>query len=478
MAVWDEQPPGQATPGATPNGITLAALAAKLFGRQSPVPDGGAPQQTTAAITPLANLPGAPGAQPPGPTMPAGVGGVPANLPQPGAPGPNTRPLPSPNPMLGGNFAFPNKQARNGAVVATGIENVSEAIHNFKVKKDQDEYQKAKSSWDLYQKAAAVDPQTGQPVDPHTMAILGSDPKIVKSWEKMLKMEFPHEQGPPDPKTGKPTQGAAILPQPTADPAAQLKQLMAQRALTQARNAPGETGDLTPAESHKAALIAAGITPKAQDQKALDKIDAEIENYKSEVKEHNAQAAKLQADMARIPVQNALDRQRMQTEIARQNELAAEAQKDLQEAGKSKSLQLYTTGRGSLQTEFQNQSRILTRMQNQSMAARSRLGKVFGETPDVTPEMQAQQDRVTQINDALTTYMGMQDDVMSGRVTPTEAFTKSRRAASLDNELNPWNGVPQDAPQTPPKEMPEGYMMYSPDGTPLAAKQGNKWVAP
>src|SRR5258708_8863992 len=166
MAVMDEVPPGQSGPQ-----NALFQLLMSKFGR--PPQDAGAPQQSTAAVAPLAG--GVTGPQ--APAMPPGVGGVPANNMPVGTGAPQSRPMPAPNAMLGGDFAFPNKSARNAAVVSTGIENMSEAIHNFKVEKDQNEFQKAKSTWDLYQKAAAVDPQTGQPVDPHTMAILAKDPK-------------------------------------------------------------------------------------------------------------------------------------------------------------------------------------------------------------------------------------------------------------------------------------------------------------
>ncbi len=470
MAPWDEKLPG--VPQTDPKAAFFQALMAK-FGQPQATPDGGGqPQQSTAAVAPLAGGMSTPS------SMPPGVGGVPAsNLPV-GIGAPSSRPLPNPNSMLGGNFAFPNKQARNGAVVATGIENMSEAIHNFKEEKDKNEFQKAKSTWDLYQKAAAVDPQTGQPVDPHTMAILAKDPKIVKGWEKMLKMEFPHEAGAPDPKTGKPQQGPPIIPAPQASPEAQSKQLIAQRQLEALRKAPGETGGLTPAESHQAELIAAGIIPKAQDLRAMNKIDAEIENLKSEKAMHEAEVSKLTQELTTIPIENKLKREQIQTQIMEQKKLAADAWKDYNEAGKSKTLQEFTVGRTSIKDVLTQQSKALAKMQSNAMNERSKLGKAFGSTPDVSPEQEAQQNRVTSLNDAYTAYAGMQDDVTSGRVTPTDAMNKARRSAGLDADFNMWGGVPSDAPQTPPKELPEGYAMKNADGVDVAVKQGNKWVAP
>jgi hypothetical protein len=472
MSVMDEQPPLQPQPPTSP----IAALLAKIFGGGgAPPATAGMPQQSTAAVNPLA---AGVTAGPVNPAMPAGVGGVPANnLPQ-GAAGPQTRPMPSPNAMLGSSFAFPNKGARNAAVVSTGIENVASAIHGFKEQKDKDEYQRAKSTWDLYQKAAAVDPQTGQPVDPATMAILAKDPKIVKGWEKLLKMEFPREAGAPDPKTGKPQQGPPIIPKPTADPAAQVKQLQTQRQLEQLRGAPGETGGLTPAEAHQAALVEAGIVPKAQDLRAMNKIDAEIENIKSEKAMHESEAAKLTQELTTIPIENKLKREQIQTQIMEQKKLAADAWKDYNEATKSKTLQEFTVGRTSIKDVLTQQSKALAKMQSQALAARSKLGKAFGTDPEVTPEQDAQQNRVTALNDAYTAYAGMQDDVTSGRVTPTDAMNKARRSAGLDADFNMWGGVPSDAPQTPPKELPDGYAMKNSDGVDVAVKQGNKWVAP
>src|SRR5260370_15262245 len=310
MAAMDEIIPGQKSQYPTPTSGTpdqnaffqmlLQKFGGAPTGATGMPPDGvGSSGGGTAAVTPLAGLAGSvvgTGA----PSMPPGVPGVrPSNLTQP-ASGPNTRPMPGPNAMLGGDFAFPNKSARNAAVVSTGIENISEAIHNFKAEKDKNDFVRAKNTWDLYQKAAAVDPQTGKPVDPHTMSILAQDPKIVKGWEKYLKMEFPREQGATDPKTGKPTHTPPIIPQPTADPAAQIKALTDQRALTQLRNVPGETGHLTPEESHKKEMIDAGITPSQKDTKAMDKIDAEIANLKSEKLQHEADIARLEAETVRL----------------------------------------------------------------------------------------------------------------------------------------------------------------------------------
>lgn len=484
MSIFDEQNPAApgGTPG-TPNMAMLAALIPKIFGMggqasptagMPPVGGGG----STAAVTPLAGLAGPGMGAPPSGNMPPGVPGVPpTNLPQAGG-APGSRPMPSPNAMLGSNFSFPNKSARNGAVVSTGIENMSSAIHNFKVEKDKNEFDRSKATWDLYQKAAAINPETGQPVDPHTMAILAKDPKIVRGWEKMLKMEFPREAGAVDPKTGKASQGPPQIPAPQAPAGEQIKALQDQRQLQQLRAAPGESGRLTPEEAHKAELVAAGITPSKKDEKASAKIDAEIENLKAEKLQHEADIKRLDAETARLGPGDELRLAQIKAEKALAVERGAQADKDLREAGKSKTLQDFTVGRASFKDELATQSKALTRIQSQAMAGRGRLEKAWGSTPDITPEQDAQQERVTSLNDAYSSYIGMQDDVVAGRLSPTQAMMKARRGANLDADFNVWGGVPQDAPQAPPKEMQEGFMMYNADGVPVAVKQGNKWVAP
>ena len=475
MAPWDEQSPLQPQPQQNP----IRALLARIFqGGGGGNPSAGMPPQTTAAVTPLASLPGAPGAGGPSTNMPPGVGGVPSNNMPVGTGAPPSRPMPSPSVMLGGNFSYPNKSARNAAVVSTGIENISEAIHNFKTEKDQNDFQRAKNTLEMYNKAAAINPQTGQPQDPHTMEMYRKDGKIVKLWEKYLKMEFPREAGAVDPKTGKPTQGLPIIPAPQAAPAAQSKQLIEQRQLEQLRGAPGETGGLTPAEAHKAALMEAGIVPKAKDQNAIDKIDAEIDEIKAKKLQADADVKRLDAETVRLGPGDPLRLAQIQAEKALAVQRLAQADKDLKGATKSKTLQEFTVGRGSIKDVLSQQSKALTKMQSSTMAERSKLGKMLGSTPDISPEQDAQQNRVSSLNDAYTSYIGMQDDVESGRMTATDAMLKARRSANLDSDFNVWSGVPSDAPQAPPKELPEGYAMKNADGVDVAVKQGNKWVAP
>jgi hypothetical protein len=481
MSVMDEQVPGQQNP--------IQAMLAKIFGTSGqPGPSTGmpsAPPTTTAAVTPLATTPQ--GGAPP-PNMPPGVSGVPSsNSPVP-AGGPTERAMPSPNAMLGGNFSMPNKSARNAAVVSTGIENMSEAIHNFKVKKDTDEFQRAKNTWDLYQKAATLNPQTGQPVDPHTMEVLKNDPKIVKGWEKYLKMQFPREAGAPDAKTGKAQQGQPIIPPPTADPAQMAKQLQAQKLLEGLRSgslsqsqvvseSEGATA-LSPEDWQKAMKIKYGLTPSLKQTKEDQKLQSDIDKNNAEISKFGTEITKLDAETARLSPNDPLRKAQITAERALAVERLAQAQKDLRDTKQAKTLQEFTVGRSSLDTVLKDESKNLTKMQSTAMAERSKFGKMWGSTPDVTPEQDAQQNRVTSLHDAYTSYIGMQDDVTAGRITPSDALAKARRGAGLTSTFDVWSGVPSDAPQTPPKELPEGYAMKNSDGVDVAVKQGNKWVAP
>lgn len=494
MTAWDEKPPigVPGAPAMSPQAMMLAQLLAKQFGQ--PNASVGMPQAppptNLPAITPLGDATGKTG---PGsganPAMPAGVSGVaPTNMP--GLPsGPTERAMPTPSNIP---FSYPSASAAKGAVVKTGIENISEAIHNFRVKKDTDEFQRAKNTWDLYQKASALNPQTGQPVDPHTMEILKNDPKIVKGWEKYLKMEFPRESASPSAQgasggKGKP-QGPPIIPPPTAPAGDQAKALMDQKMLESLRSgaiSPSQAAQagegataLTPDEWKQAMKAKYGLIPKEKDAKAEAKIDAEIANLKSEAAEHQAQIGKLDAEAARLGPGDELRQAQIKAEKALAVERLAQAEKDRKEATKSKTLQEFTVGRSSIKDVLSQQSKELSKLQTQASNDRSRLGKALGSAPDVSPEQMAKQDRVTALNDAYTSYIGMQDDVESGRISPSDAMTKARRSAGLTSSFDMWGGVPSDAPQTPPKELQEGYVMYNADGVAVAAKQGNKWVAP
>lgn len=135
----------------------------------------------------------------------ARVGGAPAQLAVPfnpssvpGAPPtPNVPPPQGAPPRTGANAGAPtsfgSKSEKQGAVVGSAIDNIAQAIHTFKSKRDADALSKAQNSFQLFQTAL-------QQGDQHTANLLATDPKVVKGWEKYLKMEFPRETGTPDKK--------------------------------------------------------------------------------------------------------------------------------------------------------------------------------------------------------------------------------------------------------------------------------------
>jgi hypothetical protein len=493
MTEWSEKPPVgiPGAPAMSPQAMMLAQLLAKQFGQPNAAV--GMPQDqrsSTPAITPLGDATGktGPGSGGGSATMPAGVSGVPPTN-MPGLPsGPTERAMPTPSNIP---FSYPNTSARQGAVVKTGIENVSEAIHNWKVSKDQDEFQRAKNTMDMYQKAAAINPQTGQPTDPHTMELYRKDPKIVKLWEKYLKLEFPREaapQGAPGASGGKKApQGPPIIPPPTAPAGEQSKALMDQKMLeglrsgaispSQAMSASEGATAMSPDEWKQAMKAKYGLVPKEKDAKAEAKIDAEIANLKTEAAEHNAQIAKLDAETARLGPGDELRQAQIKAERALAVERLAQAEKDKREAVKSKTLQEFTTVRSSLDSVLKTESSKLTKMQSQAMNERSSIRKLYGGQPTVSSEQESQQERVSAIADAKTNLINQQDDIEAGRISPSDALSKARRQANLDSNFGIWGGMPADAP--PAKGLPDGAKWRSASTQEvIGVVEGGKWVAP
>lgn len=508
MGVMDEQVPGAPpnTTGAptastvgTPQGVQLAKLAQLLFGSMNPgagAPGGGGAPQSTAGI--VGGAPPALAPPPPGMGAPGGGTGVPSSgLSIP----PASRAMPSPTQMPSN---FPNKQARAGAVAKTGIENMSEAIHSFKSKKDEDELAKAKNTWDIYQKAATIDPATGQPVDPYTMSIYKNDPKIIARWEKYLKMDFPRVDASDPGQVAKSggggknsaKQGTPVIPGPPAPSQQdQLKAAIAQQMLQKLKSGqvsagqldsagnPADIGStaLSPKDWEAAMKTKYGISSKAlstKDQKDIDKIDAEIGNLKSEQVEHEAQGAKLAQELTNLGPNDPMRKAQIGAEQKLIQLRQSEIDKNLREAGQKKSLSEFTTARKSVDDAFGDASKELSKMQSMANADRSIPRKALGMSASVSDKQEALQSKVTALSDFKTKYSQMQDDVVNGKITAGDALKQARRGAGLTSDYEIWNGVPQDAPQAPPKELPEGYAMKNADGVDIAVKQGNKWVAP
>lgn len=489
MGVMDEVPPGGAgaLPG-TPQGLNLMKLMQTLFGAAQPTAGSPSGLQTTPGV--IGGAPPALAGAPVGTGAPVGGNpGVPGQAPPISVPSP-TREGPGPAPISKGPMEYGSKGGRDAAVVSSGIENLSQAIHGFKSKKDADELAIAQNTMKAYQQASQIDPQTGQPVDPYTKHLYENDPKIVRSWEKYLKFQFPREASDPGKKDakGKPAQGAPHIPQPQADPEALLRQLMQQKMLAQGRAgqlAPSQgsaalpgTEVLSPEEFKDAMKEKYGLTPKMADAKASAKIDQEVATSKAEAARFKAEADKLNLEAAQLDPNNEYRRAQINAEIALANQRQSEADAKTREGNKSKSLQGFNVVKKGADEAYTDAAKQLTAEQKRIQNSRGKFSKAMGSDAEVTPEQEAIQNKLEMLNMFKTKLADMQDDVVNGVMSPTEARTKARRAANLTATLDPWNGVPQDAPQAPTKELPEGYAMKNSDGQDIAVKQGNKWVAP
>lgn len=473
---------GPATPTGPSQTLTpqqLDQLRQVIFGNSNPA--AGMPasqaqpqQQATPGVTPL-GMPGPEGAPRSGVGAPAPVTQIPG------------RQQAQPSAMLGSNFSFPNKSARNGAVVATGIENLSAAIHTFKTQKEQKQFQQAKTTWDLYQKAAQVDPQTGQPVDPHTMAILGQDPKVIKLWEKYITGELPRDpvsgsptpdptKGPVQPpKKGAPA-GRPMIPQPSADPQAMLQSLQAQRQLQALRSNQPNPGQLTPDEEHQAALIKAGLQPSAKDLKDFQKIDADMKKAQADSDEATQRTALMKRQLESVPLEDNLKRQEANKDLHEAMRADAEAKKALDDLGKAKSESAFKTVSSGVDKIVKDAGTNLAKMQKTAMDSRSKFGKAFGGAPDVTPEQDAAQAKLLALQDMRANILNMHDDVINKKITPNDALTQARRDAGLTTTYDVWGGMPDKAPDA--KKLPDGTGYPSPDGEVLGIVQDGKWVAP
>lgn len=497
MAPWDERVPG--TPGlvpgqpgapSSPAPPGLAQLAAILFGRGGQAAPGpGGPVGT----------PGVVGSAPQQLAPPAPVPGLPSGAPS----GPTglqyqSRAMPA-SPQMPDNF--PNKQARSGAVVKTGIENVSEAIHSFKQQKDQSEMMRAKTTLEMYQKAAAIDPETGQHTDPHMMSVLGNNGQLVRLWEKYITGELPREPATPGDIAikGKKAQGKPIIPTgPQQDPAAMLKDMIAKKQMEQMRGGkvdpaqmsqnslPGAEA-LTPKEYHDAVRASVGLDPKAataKDTKELEKIEQEIETSKSNMAKIDVEKQKLEAEIAGIPAANRLLRQQRQTELEKLNLMRSEEAKNYREGEKSKTLQQFTIGQRSVKEIVGDASASLSRLQSEFQKSRGKISKFLGSDPP--QNVLDEQDRVELLHNFAQRYDESQDDITAGTMTPVEAITKARQDTGLTSEYQPWKGMPKkdsDGKPVPNKPSDVGAVPGQPylvNGVAVgvASAKGDRWVAP
>lgn len=167
---------GQSSQNTPPSSTDLSNTLAAILGLTgTPVPQGGVVS------------PGITGTPPPQVTAPPPGASLydPRGAPAPGIQAPQQMPrqgIPS-NPINQTGVNFPTKKARDAVVVSTGMEGIAQAIEHFKNKDNSDKMAKAQSTLDMFNAANAAG-------DTATANLLSSDPKIVKQWEKYLKLEF------------------------------------------------------------------------------------------------------------------------------------------------------------------------------------------------------------------------------------------------------------------------------------------------
>jgi hypothetical protein len=443
---------GQAAPGGAP-GSTL-----------SPGIQGGPPPQMSG---------GPPGAAPaPGTVPPSFSTGAQAPIPTPGGP------QPSAGARMG--TSFPNPVAAQGAMVSSAIDSIAGAIHTAKEDKRQSEVTKAQNTLNMFQNALAQG-------DMQVANLLATDPKIVSSWEKYLKMQFPREPkasafGPapaPGSKADKNSvlgnvnePGGLAVSQDVNAQAMNQAKLASEQALAQQRQASAgkDAADTDKAyiESHADVLKAQAAVSEAEANRAAAKVRLD----ESE--------AKLKAQ----PLEN--DKLRSEAERNRADAYKAykEGDKAVKEAGASKNLASFKAASDRIKDVRNDAEKTLARLQTAQNTTRSGIDKTFGLAAEETPEMRAAGAHIVALSRFNNAFNQRQQDIVDGKIDAGDAQTQARRSAGLDSNYAMWSGMPGKTqkgtaiPPTPPKGIENGTVVKDSDGTPLAVAQDGKWVAP
>lgn len=291
---WTENVPGK--PGATAASPTNAVaefakfIQATLAQKQAA---GGQAPSAPGAFSPAQPMapPGQLATPPPGSTAPNAMSAAPQ--------APVSTPMPTSSPVGGGplgasGFNFPNSKAAQGATAASALDSIAKAIYTSRENKRQDEVTHAQNTLNMFQNALAQG-------DMQTANLLATDPKIVKQWEKYLKMEFPRVPGAPPVESpmgvgpiaqpSPPTGGQAPLGQVNQPgglgvardmrPDSQIHNAMSQSVLDAIKSGKlspqdllaqqiGASAYLTPEENKQAARASMGIGLTADRQAQLD----------------------------------------------------------------------------------------------------------------------------------------------------------------------------------------------------------------
>jgi hypothetical protein len=424
---------------------------------QSPGIVGSAPPQMT-------------GSTPTGTVPPSYSTGAQAPVPVPGGP------QPSPGSRMG--TSFPNPVAAQGAAVSSAIDSIAGAIHTAKENKRQDEVTKAQNTLNMFQNALAQG-------DMNVANLLAKDPKIVSSWEKYLKMQFPKaERDPvfgPSPAPGSKADkqrplggvnepgGIAVTQDVNAQAMNQAK-LLSEQALAQQRQAAAAKdvadADRSYIEGHADVL-------KAQASVAT----AEADRAAAKVRLDEAQA-KLEAQ----PLENEKLRAQTKRELAEAYKAYKEGDKAVKEAGMNKNLASFKAASDRIKDVRVDEEKTLQELRTRNDRDRDVVSKGLGLTSE-TPEMRASGERIVALSKFNNKFNQAQQDIVDGKIDAGEALTNARRGAGLDSDYKIWGGIPakdlkgNQIPPVPPKGTPNGTTAYDGD-TAIGVVQDGKWVAP
>lgn len=427
---------------------------------QSPGIVGGAPPQMSA---------GAPGS---GTVPPSYSTGAQAPVPVPG----------SPQPSMGARMgtSFPNPVAAQGAMVSSAIDSIAGAIHTAKEDKRQSEVTKAQNTLNMFQNALAQG-------DMNVANLLAKDPKIVASWEKYLKMQFPKAPRDdvfgPSPAPGSKAErnrplgdvnqpGGVQVTQDVNAQAMNQAKLQSEQALAQQRQA--EAGKAV-ADTDKAYIEGHADVLKAQ---------ASVLSAQSDVAASKVRMDEAKAKLDQVPDENAKLKSEAAKNYAEARRADAEAQKALKEAGVNRNLASFKAASDRIKDVRTDAEKTLQELRTKQDRERSTMGKTFGSSPQETPEMRAAGEHIVALSKFNNTFNQMQQDIVDGKLDAGEAQAKARRGAGLDSDYQVWKGMPEKTqkgapiPGVPPKGAANGTPGVDSDGTVLGIVQDGRWVAP
>lgn len=381
------------------------------------------------------------------------VGGAPPNMAGGGAPMATPVPAASASaaaPTSGGMLIPPSPIQTYDQYSATRpsignpgslINEVAKTITSFKAHKDETEFLKAKNSLAMFQNAIAQG-------DMQVANLLGTDPKVVKSWEKYLKMEFPRLPGggqSSQTPAGVNQPGGLAIPVNQAEIVAQKQAFDKRQADIAAQNANANQNNAQAGLQNEQAKAVAPMT--------LADIDAKHAQVR-------ASDAATQFDQARTTAQTLENTNGdvHKTALAQQNMLNAEAAKY---AADKRMLEFSISAGGTpaeLNQIFSGDLRDLSALRTTAVDSlvklqsavkaqqkvtdahpiTSRIEGAVGMGPtDYTDEIKDAAGRVQALNDAVKYMNTNHDDVIKGKVKMTDVYNKAYDMAGLSGAVKP-----------------------------------------